>query len=97
LDIDLGISPLCLQIYFCINTSFGTPSGTNRYDQYVQSCDRFGEHHRSIGRRSERRLEAGYGEGYRRIQAALPEIIQHKQEWTSHPEARFVVASAGYL
>ena len=27
--LELGISPLCLQICFCINTSFGTPSGTN--------------------------------------------------------------------
>jgi len=25
-----GISPLCLQIYFCINTSFGTPQHLNR-------------------------------------------------------------------
>jgi hypothetical protein len=24
-----GISPLCLQIYFCINTSFGTLGGTD--------------------------------------------------------------------
>jgi len=28
LNVESGISPLCLQIYFCINTSFGTPGGT---------------------------------------------------------------------
>jgi len=27
-NFESGISPLCLQIYFGINTSFGTPSGT---------------------------------------------------------------------
>ena len=52
LDIDSGISPLCLQIHFCINTSFGTPGGTNQSDQYVQFRDRFREHYRGIRRRS---------------------------------------------
>ena len=28
LNIELGISPFCLQIHFRINTSFGTPGGT---------------------------------------------------------------------
>ena len=52
LDIDSGISPLCLQIHFCINTSFGTLGGTNQSDQYVQFRDRFREHYRGIRRRS---------------------------------------------
>jgi len=29
LNVESGTSPLCLQIHFCINISFGTPSGTN--------------------------------------------------------------------
>jgi len=38
LNIKSGISPLCLQIYFCTNTSFGTSSGTqiHRQDQHVE-------------------------------------------------------------
>ena len=38
LNIKSGISPFCLQIYFCINTSFGTPSETQiqHRDQHVE-------------------------------------------------------------
>jgi len=38
LNIESGISPLCLQIRFYINTSFGTPSGTeiHQQDQHVE-------------------------------------------------------------
>jgi len=38
LNIESGISPLCLHIYFCINTSFGMLGGTqiHHQDQHVE-------------------------------------------------------------
>jgi hypothetical protein len=39
LDIDFGISPLCLQIHFCINTSFGTLGGTNLINMFNPEID----------------------------------------------------------
>jgi len=38
LNIESGISPLCLQIHFCINTSFGTPSGTDTDSSSRSTC-----------------------------------------------------------
>jgi hypothetical protein len=35
----LGINPLCLQIHFCINTSFGTPGGTNLINMFNPKID----------------------------------------------------------
>jgi hypothetical protein len=34
-----GISPLCLQIHFCINTSFGTLGGTNLINMFNPEID----------------------------------------------------------
>jgi hypothetical protein len=35
----LGITPLCLQIHFYINTSFGTPSGTDLINMFNPEID----------------------------------------------------------
>jgi len=56
LNVESGISPLCLQIYFYTNTSFGTPSGTEiqHQDQHVEHRFRLGERYPRDGSQSQR-------------------------------------------
>jgi hypothetical protein len=54
LNVESGISPLCLQSHFCTNTSFGTLGGTEiqHQDQHVEHQFRLGERHPRDGSQS---------------------------------------------
>ena len=81
LNVELGISPLCLQIYFCTNTTFGMPSGTQIHhrDQHVEHWSRLGKRYPRDGSQSQRWAEASYGKSYGGLHVAMLEILQYQR------------------
>jgi len=81
LNIESGISPLCLQIHFCTNKSFSTPSGTNSSSR--STCLLL-----SVTRRTSslwQKLISGMSRSRRwqrlsRKQAVMLKILQRQQE-----------------